>query len=280
MARNAGLKLATGTYIGFVDSDDVAEPQMYETLVSAAEKYQSDLVMSGVIHVGGIMFQDEGAEEQELFFEKDTHFTTLEELKRLQYGIVGALPHDKEDSRYGMSVWKNLFRRDIIEENNLQFVSEREMLSEDALFMVDYIGCIRKATGIPHALYRYFRNEASISKSYKKDRFEKAAVFYEEVKKRFEKESSDRAYQIYLDRFWQAFCRVVCAQEILYAKANQIKYSQLRARLKNVCTNGNTRRALKSYPIGTLPIKQSVFAYAIKYRLYWIQTILVALRNR
>ena len=280
IARNAGLKLATGKYIGFVDSDDFAEPHMFETLFLKAEQYQSDLVMSGVIYVGGIMFKNEGSEELQTFFQEDTQFITEEELKRLQYGIVGALPHEKEDSKYGMSVWKNLFRREIIETNGLQFLSEREMLSEDALFMVDYIGCIRKATGIPEALYRYFRNETSISKSYKKDRFEKGLVFYQQAKNRFQKINADGAYQIYLDRFWQAFCRVVCAQEILYAKQQGVKYSLLRSRLKTVCTNKFTRQALKAYPIGTLPVKQAIFAYAMKYRFYWIQKILVAFRSR
>ena len=171
MARNAGLKLATGKYIGFVDSDDLAEPEMFETLVSAAEQYQAELVMSGVIYVDGTMFKNDGSKVRQSFFEKDTHFTTPRELNHLKYGIVGALPHESEDSKYGMSVWKNLFCREIIAKNNLQFVSERAMLSEDALFMIDYIGCIGKATGIPNALYRYFRNETSISKSYRKDRF-------------------------------------------------------------------------------------------------------------
>ena len=37
-ARNAGLDAARGDYIGFCDGDDWAEPQMYETLLRAAEE--------------------------------------------------------------------------------------------------------------------------------------------------------------------------------------------------------------------------------------------------
>ena len=36
-ARNAGLDIATGEYVGFVDSDDIVKPNMYETLLSAFE---------------------------------------------------------------------------------------------------------------------------------------------------------------------------------------------------------------------------------------------------
>ena len=35
-ARNAGMKIAQGKYIGFVDSDDDVEPDMYETMLEAA----------------------------------------------------------------------------------------------------------------------------------------------------------------------------------------------------------------------------------------------------
>ena len=87
-----------------------------------------------------------------------------EDIKKLKMGIVGSLPEDKDDSKYGMSIWKNLFRHEIIKKNGIVFQSEREMLSEDALFMVDYIACIERATGIPEAFYNYRRNENSISK--------------------------------------------------------------------------------------------------------------------
>ena len=44
-ARNAGLCVATGKYVGFVDSDDDVELDMYEKLVQKAEQYAADFVM-------------------------------------------------------------------------------------------------------------------------------------------------------------------------------------------------------------------------------------------
>lgn len=43
-ARNLGLQYASGDYVGFVDSDDWVEPDMYEQLYQKAIEYQCDIV--------------------------------------------------------------------------------------------------------------------------------------------------------------------------------------------------------------------------------------------
>ena len=279
-ARNTALQVAEGEYIGFVDSDDFVEADMFQTLYDKAKKYDSDLVMSGVLFVDGNMFSEKGECVEKIYFDKDTHFETDEQLKELRMGIIGSKPDDADDSKYGMSIWKNLFRHDIIKQNNLVFQSEREMLSEDALFMVDFISCINKATGINRAFYNYCRNDESISKTYKKDRFEKSLVFVNEVEKRFKKDIEPATYQIYISRFWQAMCRVLCSQEIMHAMDNGIKYSELKSNLKAICCHDLTVRTLKTYPISKLPLKQRIFAYGIKYKLYFLLKILVGLRSK
>lgn len=47
-ARNAGMKIATGAYIGFVDSDDWIDPKMYQLLYDEMQKTNSDIAACGV----------------------------------------------------------------------------------------------------------------------------------------------------------------------------------------------------------------------------------------
>ena len=46
-ARIAGIKMATGEWIGFVDGDDYIEPDMYEVLLNNALKYDADISHCG-----------------------------------------------------------------------------------------------------------------------------------------------------------------------------------------------------------------------------------------
>ena len=153
-ARNSGIAAATGEYIGFVDSDDYIAPNMYESLYGAVQKYDADLAISGICFVGGNTFGKTGEYVEKNYFDKDTVFEA-EGMKELLLGVIGALPNDPDDSKYGVSVCKNIFRRSLMCQNNIEFLSERKILSEDTLFMVDFIKSAEKAVGIFGAYYCY-----------------------------------------------------------------------------------------------------------------------------
>ena len=278
-ARNTGVEAATGEYIGFVDSDDYIEPTMYETLYNAAKKNNADLCLSGICFVGGNMFSELGTDTKKVYFEEETVFKK-EEMKKLLLGVVGALPHEPDDSRYGVSVCKNIFKTSVIREKGIRFLSERKILSEDTLFMVDYIKSANCAVGVPDSYYCYCRNEDSLSKAYNKDRLDKSIVFLDELEKRIADVVKKDEYEIYLDRLIQGFGRVLCSQEIIHARDKKIKFSCLKKRLKEICTRDKIQNTLKSYPWYRLPVKQAAFAFTMKYKLFLFQKLMVILRDR
>lgn len=52
-ARNAGIDIAKGSYLGFVDSDDFISTDMYEELLQAIEEYDADLAICDLVNCYG-----------------------------------------------------------------------------------------------------------------------------------------------------------------------------------------------------------------------------------
>ena len=279
LARNSGLEAASGEYIGFVDSDDFVKMTMYESLYTEAVAQNADVAVSGVCFVGGNTFSKSGEYIEKHYFEETTVFEK-DEIKKLLLGVIGALPYEAEDSRYGVSVCKNIFKRSLILEENIRFLSERQIMSEDTLFMVDFIKCARKAVGIHGAFYCYRRNDESFSKSYKSDRFQNVMIFLKELESHISDDINKEEYGIYFDRLVQGYGRIICSQEIMYALDKKIKYRDLKKRLVEICTHKKMKEVLSSYPWYQLPKKQAAFAFAMKYKLYFLQKLMVILRAR
>lgn len=78
-ARKAGMLLATGKYVGYVDGDDWIEPEMYEKLLAYAKEYGVDVVESGIIDSGEKIqrirtpYLEEGCYKDVIFEEKVLH---------------------------------------------------------------------------------------------------------------------------------------------------------------------------------------------------------------
>ena len=216
MARNTGLKHARGRYVGFIDSDDYVLPEMFEVLYRAAEEEQADLVLSGARIIGGSYFEESQKTEEKYCFRTKETFSGQNGREKLALGMAGSLPGEKEDSRYGFSVWKNLYRRDIIEKEGLAFVSERDIISEDIIFNLDFISHISCAAGIPGAYYCYCRNGESLSKKFRPDRWQQNKKLVAEIRRKLDGMGLGEESALYLARRMQAYGRLAVVQEILH----------------------------------------------------------------
>jgi len=81
-ARNYGLEKAGGKYIGFVDSDDWIEEDMFQRLYEGAEKNQCDMSICGIRYV-----YDDGCEiNQNLNIKEPAVVTGFEAFKKMLLG--------------------------------------------------------------------------------------------------------------------------------------------------------------------------------------------------
>ena len=278
-ARNSGMEIAEGRFIGFVDSDDCVKNDMFEQLFLAATKENAEIAMCGFRCIGGIMTEKENDVRDINCFDKYTVFSGKDGIDRLMLDICGARPEESQDSKYGFSSVKNIYSSEVIKKNGIKFLSEREVASEDVFFLLDFLSHTDCAVGIPGAYYFYYRNGESLSKSYRSDRFEKCGFIVDGINSRLEKRMPEEKYKIYTDRLYQAYARAVCMQEIQFAKQNGLSARELNARLKRVCKSERLRTVLKNYPWRKLPFTQAAFAMTMRFSLIGLQKLLVRLKN-
>lgn len=277
MARNAGLVQAKGEFVGFVDSDDYVLPEMFERLYEKAADLGADMALSGLRQVGGNLFASN--EDVEICcFKKQEIFSGDTGRKKLLLGTVGSLPHEKQDSRYNFSVCKNIYKRKVIEEKGIRFEPERNL--EDVLFALNFIPCIKLAVGVPGAFYCYCRNRASLSKAYQKGQFRQTREKAAEICRRLEKIVPEAEFRIYTDRMLQARARVAIVQEIQYAIERGERKKELYRKLKEICRDEELSGLLLRYPWHKLPVKQAIFACAMRYQMVRVLCLLTCLKQK
>lgn len=175
-ARNSGLGVAVGEYVAFVDSDDFVDLRMYEILYNKAKNTNSDVVYCGFNRY----YSDEDIRTY-IHVDSIKTFRGRDSVNQLLLDFISSSPDYKSDWKYEMSVWHSIYKREIIIENNIKFYSERDYLSEDIPFQIDFLLASNAAVYIPDTLYYYCMNNASslTQTTYSNDKLKRTIALYE-----------------------------------------------------------------------------------------------------
>lgn len=256
-ARNTGLLYATGEYVTFIDSDDYADKYLLEDLYNGILETDVDVCIGGFKKVAdsGQMLYEEKYDEQYFIHDNTTNKAFIK--------MLGSLPSKHDSIR--MSVWNVLYKLSIIKNNNIQFPSERELISEDLIFDFFYYQHVKKCKILDNSNYYYRSNPTSLTMSYRKDRFEKTLVFYNFLAKLLKNYNySDEAF-LRLKKLLFIYIRVCIQQE--KRKISNLSFFKSLFNIKHICRDKNLIQIINSYPVEKLGFKQRIFIMCIKYKL-------------
>lgn len=192
IARNIGMNLAIGKYIMFLDSDDIFEKKMLDTLVRIAERKNTDIIFFGFFH-----------------FKKNLKKRSLMGIPYSNRKVCSPVEHREKIFRIGQAVpWNKFFNRNFVMNTGLKFQGLQS--NNDVFFSKTIMLEAERLLFLKKRFVNYrISNEESLQGKYKLNsgNFSKAIVaIYEELCTRNRYETYKESFEEYvLDSYIHIF---------------------------------------------------------------------------
>jgi glycosyltransferase involved in cell wall biosynthesis len=164
-ARNAGISIATGEYIGFVDPDDWVSEDYFEGLYDAAERRKADVAATNGVVVWN---EDDGSQRH-----KKTGFRAEGEIARVE---------DRARILWSTGIsWNKIYKRVFIEKHDIRF-SEINCTGQDNLFTFMAVAHANFIATTTRGRYFYRTNPGSSTSSPRTGKHLQVVDIYAEIR--------------------------------------------------------------------------------------------------
>lgn len=266
-AWKAGAEAATGAYLGFVDSDDWIDADMYERMWESVVKYDSDLAVCGLV----FDYENPELEKREEISEFEKEYYDRQGLEKIYPTLIN-------DGRFFGRMLQparvtKLYRRELVEKNmplcrNEVSVGEDMQLTLPVILDAQSMSVVREFYP-----YHYWFNQNSMTGKHDPKYLDKIKIMERRLKEiSAEKGVYDFAPQITGDFLGLA---VIGMKNSVVRGAGGRKEAM--ESIHRYCNDEKVREALGTHQMNRLPITIKVFLALMKARAYVLCYVIIKL---
>lgn len=279
-ARNAGISVAEGEYLLFIDPDDWFDLQTVEKLVKEIERTDADVLRFNYIREYGDYSQENG---NFLLENKVYQGEEYNNFVRQNVGLVGSELGHIENFNFCASVCFGCYRKSVIVENELQFTDIKELGSfSDGLFNLQYLLKASSFFYLNEHLYHYRKNNVgSYTNRTKKDLFDKNLVLLDRIKQVVQPEEKGADFEkAYYNRVAYGVLELI----LNVMKDKDVGFKYRYKEIKKILKHPLYKMGYKRFKLKYLPLKWKAYYAFVKMRwtggVYLITKAVLRLKGR
>ncbi|MDU2265556.1 glycosyltransferase family 2 protein [Clostridium celatum] len=267
-SRNIGLSLASGKYICFIDSDDWIEKNMFIEMFELAEKYSSDITISGII------FDKINSLNEVIATTTNSYeFSIWNNEEKLRNNIIKLFPNALINSSCN-----KLYRADLLLKNEITFPNTN--VGEDTSFNLEAIKVSKSIIVTNESYYHYMRYEAikTLTNRFHESAFERYLEIHKKMNDlfitwgRMDKEIVKEIDKTMFSQYLATMLKIIKLDNKLYS------YKYKKILLNKGLNNSQIIDTFSSYESNSY--KEKILIYLIKNRMYLITSTLLRIISK
>ncbi|MCL6458247.1 MAG: glycosyltransferase [Gorillibacterium sp.] len=264
-ARNAGVQLASGQYIGFVDPDDWIAVDMFSVMYAVAQADDADAVICGFY---------------ECYEGSDTcipvRYPFLSKLAAGQAEVHRTIMTPLLSGQLHAFTWNKIFRRSLLLQNGVESPEDMPLM-QDVVFNQDALSVMSRIAYVDRPLYYFRRHAASNTMKFRADVFDTLLRLLQEKEKCLLRLcNGEEARTVVGEWFIRQTLQTI---QVEYGRLNPLPYAERQSRIRRIIHDPHVRQMLQTVHLKLNPFQQFIL-YGLRHHSLSLIRVAAILHNQ